>query len=319
MRNRFTITISDVYGAKQYSFRQVVKRFAVYLILLIAGLWLLIAGSLFWALETKDEIESKHQHSVELYGERLFELQESFNETLLEKQAVESSVETLGKQIQGLEELVMGGSDLPPVENVDLEERLRNLQSSAIGQQYLLMMLPNGSAVEDYRGISSSYGMRIHPVTGKRKMHYGIDYKSRQGDAVIATAEGVVMFAGYTDSGFGKMVTIAHANGFKTRYGHLSKINVKLGQFIEKGQKLGEVGTTGLSTGAHLHYEVLFLSKRLNPRPFNDWSLTNFKQIFTEVKQVPWASFVQAVNFKVRQVEKLLLPEVPKSVESSSI
>lgn len=319
MRNRFTITISDVYGAKQYSFRQVVKRFAVYLILLIAGLWLLIAGSLFWALETKDEIESKHQHSVELYGERLFELQESFNETLLEKQAVESSVETLGKQIQGLEELVMGGSDLPPVENVDLEERLRNLQSSAIGQQYLLMMLPNGSAVEDYRGISSSYGMRIHPVTGKRKMHYGIDYKSRQGDAVIATAEGVVMFAGYTDSGFGKMVTIAHANGFKTRYGHLSKINVKQGQFIEKGQKLGEVGTTGLSTGAHLHYEVLFLSKRLNPRPFNDWSLTNFKQIFTEVKQVPWASFVQAVNFKVRQVEKLLLPEVPKSVGSSNI
>lgn len=317
MRNRFTITISDVHGAHHYSFSQVVKKFALYFLILIFFLWGTAAFTLWFTLDKKAEIEQQHHFAVELYGQRLHKLQDSYDRMLAQKTSLEETlaeknhkVDILDRKLQDIEELVMGTHELAPVENLGLEERLRYLQTSTFGKQLLMEMIPSGPAVSDYRGITSGYGYRKHPVSGTRKMHYGIDYKSKKGDEVIATAEGVVMFAGNTSVGFGKMVTIAHPNGFKTRYGHLSKIHVKLGEYVGKGQKIGEVGNTGVSTGAHLHYEVLFLTKRINPRPFNDWTMKDYERIFTEVKKVPWASFVQAVNQKIQQAEKQLLPPV---------
>ncbi len=324
MRNRFTITISDVHGAHHYSFSQVVKKFARYIVIGLILLWTVAAITVWWTLDTKADIEKQHEFAIKLYGDRIQELQASYDVMLAEKSDIEETlrqknhqVDLLSRKVQDIEELVMSSEELSPVANLELEERLSYLQNSTFGKQFLMEMVPSGPAVSNYRGITSPYGYRIHPVTGKRKMHYGIDYKSQKGDEVISTAEGVVMFAGMTSIGFGKMVTLVHANGFKTRYGHLSKIDVKVGQFVEKGQKVGEVGNTGRSTGAHLHYEVMFLSQRINPRPFNDWTMKDYSQIFTEVKQVPWASLVQAVNQKIQRAEKQLLPPVVALMEKS--
>lgn len=112
--------------------------------------------------------------------------------------------------------------------------------------------------------ISSTYGWRIHPITGKRRFHDGLDIAANHGNSVYAYTDGRVIEAGW-NGGYGNCVLIDHGNGLKTRYAHLSRINVKVGQKIKTGQKIGAVGSTGNSTGPHLHFEVIKNGKTQNP------------------------------------------------------
>ncbi len=112
--------------------------------------------------------------------------------------------------------------------------------------------------------ISSPFGMRFHPVYRVMRFHEGVDISSPVGTPVYASADGIVRFTGY-NGGYGKMIILNHKYGFETRYGHLSKIVVRRGQKVKRGEKIGEVGNTGISTAPHLHYEVLLRGKHLNP------------------------------------------------------
>lgn len=119
----------------------------------------------------------------------------------------------------------------------------------------------------NYR-ITSPYGMRMHPIQKVRKMHTGIDQAAPIGTDIHASAKGVVKSVTGTANdrkGYGLMVTIKHDNGYETRYAHLSKALVKVGQAVEKGQHIAETGSSGGSTGSHLHFEVLTNGKRLDP------------------------------------------------------
>ena len=98
-------------------------------------------------------------------------------------------------------------------------------------------------------------------------MHTGLDFRSSSGDPVRATASGKVESAGWS-GGYGKMVEIDHGNGLSTRYGHLSEIDVKVGQPIKIGQTIGRVGSTGRSTGPHLHYETRIEGDAVDPQKF---------------------------------------------------
>ncbi len=113
-------------------------------------------------------------------------------------------------------------------------------------------------------GVSSHYGYRKNPFSNAREFHGGIDFRGKVGDAVAATADGIVEKARY-EKGYGKHVVIKHKKGYKTLYGHLSKINVAKGQKVVAGEKVGEVGSTGRSTGPHLHYEIIRYGRRINP------------------------------------------------------
>ncbi len=115
--------------------------------------------------------------------------------------------------------------------------------------------------------IISSFGARQDPFDGMPEHHEGIDIAAPLGSAVSATAEGVVVFAGYK-RGYGNTVEISHGNGMLTRYAHLSKILVKPGQTVKRWQRIGSVGSTGRSTGAHLHYEVRKNDRALNPKRY---------------------------------------------------
>lgn len=126
--------------------------------------------------------------------------------------------------------------------------------------------LPHGSPTPGSK-ISSRYGARRDPFTKRRAMHSGLDYRARRGTPVLATAGGKVIKAG-RQGGYGKLVEVAHGNGLTTRYAHLSKIRVKVGQTIAKGKRVGDVGSTGRSTGPHLHYEVRRDGRSLNPIHF---------------------------------------------------
>lgn len=115
--------------------------------------------------------------------------------------------------------------------------------------------------------ISSGYGMRIDPFTGRREFHPGIDFAGKLGSKVIAVAAGVVTFAGW-DGGYGKMVQINHGDGYATRYGHAEKLLVKAGDIVKKGQVIALMGSTGRSTGPHVHFEVYKNGRVVDPSSY---------------------------------------------------
>jgi len=117
--------------------------------------------------------------------------------------------------------------------------------------------------------LSSSFGWRRHPVSGRRSMHEGLDFAAPHGTAIYAASGGVVTVAS-TQSGYGKTIEIEHGNGLMTRYAHASSIDVQVGDLVEKGQLIGKVGSTGRSTGPHLHFEVRMAGHPLDPRLFLD-------------------------------------------------
>jgi murein DD-endopeptidase MepM/ murein hydrolase activator NlpD len=126
--------------------------------------------------------------------------------------------------------------------------------------------------------INNEYGFRRNPFGGRKyEFHPGLDIDGEQGDIVLAPGAGTVIKAGRT-GGYGNMIEIDHGNGITTRYGHLSRIDVQVGDKITRGQQLGAIGTTGRSTGPHLHFEVRFNDEALNPRRFLPPEPTEFAQ-----------------------------------------
>lgn len=136
--------------------------------------------------------------------------------------------------------------------------RLRKMSAS------LPIAVPLKNAVR-----SSSFGRRIDPFRKRAAFHAGVDFRAKTGTPVLATADGQILRAGRA-GGYGKLVEIRHAHGLTTRFGHLSKINVKAGQSVKRGDVIGKVGSTGRSTGPHLHYEVRNRGQARNPQPFMD-------------------------------------------------
>ena len=132
--------------------------------------------------------------------------------------------------------------------------------------KHLMRIMPLASPL-DYFSISSRYGKRRDPISRKWAMHYGLDFGSFFRAPVYATAPGVVTYAGRKGK-YGKLVEITHGKGLKTRYGHLHKILVKRGQKVDYRKKIGLLGNTGRSTGAHLHYEVHHKGRPRNPWKF---------------------------------------------------
>jgi murein DD-endopeptidase MepM/ murein hydrolase activator NlpD len=117
------------------------------------------------------------------------------------------------------------------------------------------------------RPISSGFGIRKDPLLGTPALHSGIDFRATLGSNALVTAPGVVVKAGW-NGGYGRMVEVDHGNGFSTRYGHLSRIDVKVGDHLVRGSVVGEVGSSGRSTGPHLHYEVRRNGDAIDPLAF---------------------------------------------------
>ena len=119
-----------------------------------------------------------------------------------------------------------------------------------------------------YTRISSEFGGRTHPVSGEYKYHSGMDLAAPGGSPILAAASGKVIIAGNTGNGYGNYVVIDHGGGITTLYGHCSKLLVKKGQSVSRGQQIAKVGSTGLSTGNHLHFEVRVKGACVNPRKY---------------------------------------------------
>ncbi|MEG3640790.1 M23 family metallopeptidase [Magnetococcus sp. PR-3] len=162
-------------------------------------------------------------------------------------------------------------------------------------KRYLLNRLPNGRPIYS-RKITSGYGERVDPISSKREFHGGLDMRAPIGTTVRATADGVVEFAGnHKRSGYGHLVIVRHDFGFRTVYAHLSKTLVKAGAFVGKGDRIALSGNSGKSSGPHLHYEVRFVHRKLDPARFVSWRAENYDTIFEE-RRVRWHSLVNLLN-----------------------
>jgi murein DD-endopeptidase MepM/ murein hydrolase activator NlpD len=143
-----------------------------------------------------------------------------------------------------------------------LQSQLARIESRLVRQSAVLSSTPT---IEPVRGlITSGFGARVDPFDGVREGHPGVDISTRRGNPVIAPADGIVVRAGWW-GGYGRVVEISHGFGYRTLYGHLDEIRVEEGQHVHRGDVLGLVGSTGRSTGPHLHYEVWVDNRAVNP------------------------------------------------------
>ncbi len=146
-------------------------------------------------------------------------------------------------------------------EENSMESELRTIETTSNPQFVPSMWAHLGK-------INNEYGYRRNPFGGRSyEFHPGLDIDGEKGDSVIAPANGVVTKAGW-QGGYGNLIEIDHGNGLITRYGHLSRIGVQVGEQIERGQLIGLIGSTGRSTGPHLHFEIRLGDKAINPRRF---------------------------------------------------
>jgi murein DD-endopeptidase MepM/ murein hydrolase activator NlpD len=159
---------------------------------------------------------------------------------------------------------------LPLADPGTFDRQVRNVSVARAQVDQLsrtLMNIPVRKPVAGESEIVSGFGVRIDPFLARPAMHTGIDFRAEIGDPILATANGTVTVAGWS-GGYGRMVEVDHGNGIATRYGHMSEIEVKVGQPVRIGQTLGRVGTTGRSTGPHLHYETRIDGEPVDPQRF---------------------------------------------------
>jgi len=148
----------------------------------------------------------------------------------------------------------------------DRNQQLTVLETMMMNRNLQAEVMPAGRPIS--RGwLSSYFGIRTDPFNGRRVHHSGVDFAGKMGSDVVSVAAGVVTYSGKR-SGYGRLVEINHGNGYSTRYGHSSELLVKVGDTVKKGQVVAKMGTSGRSTGPHVHFEVLLNGRAVNPKKY---------------------------------------------------
>ncbi len=290
LKDKFVITITDLNGSKHYHLNQLIKKIAFYIFAVIFFAVVVGIGYISFLQRRTDELKTNTDALAALHADLTAKnaaIAEQLRIRSEEFAAVEDKISTIEEQL-GLS---------TPDDGATTFERLDFASLTAAQQHMMFAMVPNGSPM-DHNGIASPFAWRIHPVLKTRTFHPAVDLRGPVGLPVYATADGVVEYAGYNaTSGYGYMVILEHNFGFKTRFAHMMRKDVvKKGQFVKKGDLIGYNGSTGMTTGPHLHYEVRFIQQALDPESFLNWNNKNFNQIFEKETRVPWQSLITAVT-----------------------
>lgn len=294
MKHKFTITISDLDKVRSYTIFQVVKKYLLVLLLIfIISIFIII--NIISTLNNQvnilrsdiDSITSKKEKALAEYQE----VQEKLNLKSVELSNFKNELLNI--------ETIVGLKDAE--EDINLTKRLSELKVGASLQNIIFHLIPSGNPVK-YTRVTSSYGYRIHPITKKRTLHTGMDLKAKTGTPIYAPADGIVRYTKRSNYGYGNLIILSHNYGFETLYGHLKTIKVKEYQYIKKGQIIGLVGNTGRSTGSHLHYEVKFGLRTLNPRHFMNWNRTNFNKIYKKERRLKWEHLIKRIKNDFHQI-----------------
>ncbi|TWO21895.1 peptidoglycan DD-metalloendopeptidase family protein [Campylobacter hyointestinalis] len=288
MKNKFIITITDINGSKNYLLHQLIKKIAIYIVLIAVVSFFIGLAYISYLENRTNSLKQKRD-----------ELTKIKNELFLENEKMQKKIAASNEEFAAIEDKIALLEDqlgLNTDNNITMETRLENLILTSSQQQLMFSMIPNGEVIKS-NGISAGFGWRSHPILNKREFHPGIDLRADIGTPIYAPADGVIEFAGYNNSGFGYLVIIEHNFGFKTRFAHMSRKDVvKEGDFVKKGDLIGYSGNTGLSTGPHLHYEIRFIQRPLDPINFIKWNSKNYEEIFNKEQRVSWQSLVNTLT-----------------------
>ncbi len=300
MKRRYLVTITTHHGTKHYTFHQIIKY--ILLFLLFLALSSLLGGYLYiHFLQGKISTIQREKRALEKRADLLERRVQKLNLSILRKR---KRLEELSSKMADLE-TKMGLKGEVVYKNIDIKKL------DAIHIDTCLRFIPSGSPVKVVR-ITAPFGWRIHPILKRREFHPGIDLGGKGEQPIFATADGIVTKAGYNRYGYGRVVKLSHIFGFSTLYAHLRKLLVKEGEYVHKGDVLGYMGSSGLSTGQHLHYEVRFDGKPFNPYPFMKWSGENFYKLFYKERRIPWESLVEGVKNILSQKRPPSSPQTPK-------
>lgn len=296
LKNKFTITISDINGSRHFYLNQIIKKIVLYIIAFVF-LFLISSGFYIKYLDSKvDALDGKREELLKTSKE-LETLNMTMQQSLDEKAAQYAVIED---KIASFEEAL----GLENENNLTISARLENLNLTNDQQQGILNQIPNGWPITN-KGVTGKFGWREHPILKRKEFHPGIDLAASIGTPIYAPASGVVEFSGYSNNGYGYNVILLHNFGFKSVFAHMTRKDVvKAGDFVNKGDLIGYTGNTGLSTGPHLHYEVRFINKTLEPLYFLNLKRKNMNEFFNQERRVPWQSLIKAVSAQQIQARK---------------
>ena len=333
MRDHFTITVSDSCGSRFFAIRKSTKilfylavSFAISMLVaslainvhqysridtLSHNIQALDTELLVFDLENSNlnQIINKKSQTIENISKELVEIEknsgvESSDESITIEERLslvanfyhqkEVEYTGIGDRVQQIEGLI-GLSETPKSE-ADRSVSVELAGLTASHEKILFDSIPNGFPTK-INVITSEYGSRIHPVTKIKSFHKGVDLRAEVGDRIIATADGIVRESGYSELS-GKRIVIQHNLGFETRYSHLDQIDVKPGDIVHKGDLIGLSGNTGRAEAPHLHYEIRYLGKSVNPYQFLKWEFGSH-EIFTNVRGIKWPSLINLINKQI--------------------
>jgi murein DD-endopeptidase MepM/ murein hydrolase activator NlpD len=300
MKKRYTIMIFDESRMGAVKTRKISLSFIKFVVMLVA-LYAILSGTGFYYLTNL--YAERHQMLVFKHeNERLKDRLNGYVAQLDDIKKKIASVDELEYKVRNLatyangpapqQQISIGGKEVDIIQDlsavserrekeffeelneslvtlgIELEKRASSLSElSDFLEEHRLIMSSTPSIWPTKGWISSSFGYRISPFTGRRVFHEGLDIANKIGTPIRAAAKGVVIFSG-RKAGYGNVLTVDHGFGYVTRYAHCNKIYMKEGDTVDKGQVIAEVGNTGRSTGPHLHYEVLVNGVQVNPMKF---------------------------------------------------
>jgi len=316
MKNRLIITISDIHGSKQYSVHQIIKMVILFSILIFILIGIAtymyiellngkLSGLRLQTVEYKKELVML-ENITNSYSQKNNELILQQDELNIMIRGTKEKLYSVNEQLLEVEDMIGYGPDLnasfqarleeersKAIEGAkeELKEAVKEDQLSTIQKTLLFNAIPNGKPLA-YKRISSKFGYRIHPTKKTTSFHPAVDLPAKKGTPIYAPASGVVVYA-KRKGDYGNFMLLAHSFGFKTAYAHLSRFAVKSGDYVSKGDLIAYVGNTGRSTGAHLHYEVRYLDKWLDPKPFMSLDLDDINDISVKITKVNWQSILE--------------------------
>lgn len=280
-KDRLVITISDINSSKSYNVNKIIKKiilWGLFGVICVVGLSIFTISKLTSSVDNLTNERDKLEQQSEFYNDQI-------------RLKVEK-IEQLGEKLDTIENMIGISSD----DTTDIIQRATLAAITSAQKSYMFQTIPNNCPLKECK-TTSKYGWRIHPVTQKRDFHKGIDLRAKRRTPVYATADGVVRYVQDKNEGtFGRVVIIAHNFGFETVYGHLRYTDVKVGDVVQKGQQIARSGNSGRSNGPHLHYEVRYASKLVDPHDYIKWDMKNYNAIFEKQRRVKWESLVKMIR-----------------------
>ncbi len=299
------VTISDIHGTRQYTLHQLIRKLALWV---IAAVVVIIAGGALFIHLLSGKVADLDRKTQE-YGKIQQMLLQQNARLLHTKKALEAKIsgkseelQLMNEQLSQIEKIIGLKPDISDAFDKRIEEARRrslaNLKEAKLTVAQLSLLnrsVPTGAPLHGRYRITDGFGYRIHPITHQKRFHFGVDLATQVGTPVYAPADGVVEYAKHK-SGYGNYMLINHPFGFKTGYGHLSRFAKREGDIVKKGDLIAYSGNTGRSTGPHLHYEVRYLYKWLDPMHFVRWSSKNYRTIMQQESLVQWRALLELIQ-----------------------